>query len=145
MTDNIEDLQETYPGAGTFQFGDSAETCAENIHLVRKSNKRATCAPLRDFKDDPASMPVVGRVDIVADWDGMPTFVVKTVRVDEVRFCDVTENMAKADGFKDLLAWRKSTKASISRGGNYDPAMLLLFEFFSLVEDLDGRQIEEKS
>lgn len=145
MTDNIEELQETYPGAGTFKFGDSAETCAENIRLVRKSNKRATCAPLRDFKDDPASMPVVGRADIAADWDGNPTFVVKTVRVDEVRFCDVTENMAKSDGFKDLLAWRKATKASISRNGNHDPAMLLLFEFFSLVEDLDGRQIEPKS
>jgi len=145
MTDNIEDLQITYPGAGTFMFGDTAEECDALIHLVRKGKKRANCAPLREFKDDPASMPVKDRIDIVADWDGTPTFVVKTVRVDEVRYCDVTENMAKADGFENLLAWRKATKARISRGGNWDPAMALLFEFFSLVEDLDGRQIEPKS
>jgi uncharacterized protein YhfF len=145
MTDNIEDLQETYPGAGTFQFGASAETCAALIELVRRGKKRANCAPLRDFRSEPEAMPVVDRIDIVADWDGQPTFVVKTVRVDEVRYCDVTENMAKADGFETLLAWRKANKASISRDGNWDPVLPMLFEFFSLVEDLDGRQIEEKS
>ncbi|MGJ8624853.1 MAG: ASCH domain-containing protein [Yoonia sp.] len=141
----IEDLQETYPGAGTFQFGDSAETSADAINRVRRNNKRAISAPLSEFKDDPESMPMVGRVDIVADWDGNPTFVVKTVRVDEVRFCDITENMAKAEGYENLLVWRKATKAAISRHGNWDPAMPLVFEFFSLVEDLDGRQIEPDS
>lgn len=145
MTDNIEDLQDTYPGAGTFMLGDTAQEGADLIALVRKGKKRANCAPLRDFKDEPEAMPVVGRIDIIVDWDGTPTFVVKTVRVDEVRFCDITENMAKADGFKDLLAWRKATRARIKKGGNFDPVLSLVFEFFSLVEDLDGRQIEPKS
>lgn len=140
-----EDLQITYPGAGTFKFGDTAEESADAIHLVRHKNKRAICAPLRDFKDDPASMPVKDRIDIVAAWDDTPTFVVKTVRVQEVRFCDVTENMAMADGFENLLAWRKATRARIKRHGNFDPVLPLLFEFFALVEDLDGRQIEPPS
>ena len=141
----IEDLQDTYPGAGTFMLGDTPAESTDLIALVRNGKKRANCAPLRDFKDDPDSMPVPDRIDIIADHDGTPTFVVKTVRVDEVRFCDITENMAKADGFKDLLAWRKATRARIKTGGNFDPAMPLVFEFFSLVEDLDGRQIEPKS
>lgn len=141
----IEDLQDTYPGAGTFMFGDTPEESAALIQLVRKGKKRANCAPLRDFKDEPAAMPVVGRTDIVADHNGTPTFVVKTVRVDEVRFCDITENMAIADGFENLLAWRKATRARIKKGGNFDPVLPLVFEFFSLVEDLDGRQIEPAS
>ena len=141
----IEDLQDTYPGAGTFILGDTPDQSTALIALVRRGKKRANCAPLRDFAEDPASMPVVGRTDIIADHDGTPTFVVKTVRVDEVRYCDVTENMAMADGFENLLAWRKATKAAIKRGGNFDPVLPLLFEFFSLVEDLDGRQIEPKS
>lgn len=137
----IEDLQITYPGAGTFMLGDTAEESAAQIHLVRKGKKRANCAPARDFKDDPDALPVVGRVDIIADPNGTPTFVVKTVRVDEVRFCDVTENMAMADGFENLLAWRKATRARIKKHGNFDPVLPLMFEFFSLVEDLDGRQL----
>ena len=141
----IEDLQDTYPGAGTFMLGDTPEESKSLIKLVRKGKKRANCAPARDFKDDPASMPVVGRTDIIADHDGTPTFVVKTVRVDEVRFCDLTENMAMADGFENLLAWRKATRARIKKTGNFDPAMPLVFEFFSLIEDLDGRQIEPHS
>lgn len=140
-----EDLQETYPGAGTFMLGDTAEESTDLIKLVRKGKKRANCAPARDFKDDPDALPVVGRVDIIADHDGQPTFVVKTVRVEEVRFCDITENMAMADGFENLLAWRKATRARIKRGGNFDPVLPLVFEFFSLIEDLDGRQIEPKS
>lgn len=140
-----EDLQQTYPGAGTFMLGDTPEQSTALIALVRRGKKRANCAPLRDFADEPSSLPVVGRIDIIADHDGTPTFVVKTVRVDEVRFCDVTENMAMADGFENLLAWRKATRAAIKRHGNFDPVLPLLFEFFSLVEDLDGRQIEPRS
>ena len=140
-----EDLQETYPGAGTFMLGDTPAESADLIKLVRKGKKRANCAPLRDFKDDPEAMPVVGRVDITADHDGTPTFVVKTVRVEEVRFCDITENMAMADGFENLLAWRKATRARIKKHGNFDPVLPLVFEFFSLVEDLDGRQLLPKS
>lgn len=138
---DIEDLQITYPGAGTFMLGDTPEESTDLIRLVRKGKKRANCAPARDFKDDPDALPVVGRVDIIADHDGTPTFVVKTVRADEVRFCDVTENMAIADGFENLLAWRKATRARIKKHGNFDPVLPLIFEFFSLVEDLDGRQL----
>ena len=36
-----EDLQETYPGAGTFKLGHDAETCTVQINLVRRGQKRA--------------------------------------------------------------------------------------------------------
>ena len=146
MTDNIEDLQETYPGAGTFKFGDSAELSLALINLVRAGKKRATCGALRDFADEPEAMPVVGRTDIVAHWDDTPALVIKTVRVQEVRFCDVTKNMALAEGENDTLeGWRKGHKAFFKRNGGYDPEMMLVFEHFQLIEDLDGRQIEPRS
>ena len=63
-----EDLQETYPGAGTFKFGHDAESCRELVNLVRRGKKRAICAPLADFEGEPEAMPVVGRTDIVALW-----------------------------------------------------------------------------
>lgn len=142
----IEDLQETYPGAGTFKFGDGPELSARLINLVRQGKKRATCGALRDFEDDPDAMPVVGRTDICAHWDGTPALVIKTLKVQQIRFCDVTEEMALAEGEDEtLLGWRKGHKAFFRRNGGWDPEMMLVFEHFELIEDLDGRQIEPKS
>ena len=141
-----EDLQETYPGAGTFKFGHDAESCTAQINLVRRGHKRALCAPLADFEGAPEAMPVEGRTDIVAHWNNTPALVVKTVKVQQVRYCDVNTNMAHSDlGRDDFTAWRKTTKAAIKRDHKFDPEMVLVFEFFQLIEDLDGRQIEPRS
>ena len=142
MSNDTEDLQDTYPGAGTFRFGDGPELCQHLIALVRKGKKRATCAALSDFADEPEAMPVVGRCDIAANWDGTPALVIRTTGVEEVRFCDVTEAMALAEGEDDSLEkWRKSHKAYFKRNGGFDPEMLLIFETFELVEDLAGREL----
>ena len=112
MTNDTEDLQDTYPGAGTFKFGDSAELCQRLISLVRQGKKTATCAALADFEGAPEAMPVVGRCDIAANWDGTPALVIRTTKVQEIRYCDVTEEMALAEGENDtLLGWRKDHKA----------------------------------
>ena len=68
------------------------------------------------------------------------------MRVDQVRYCDVNTNMAASDlGRDEFTAWRKATRAAIKRDHKFDPEMLLVFEFFQLIEDLDGRQIEPRS
>ena len=56
----IEDLQDTYPGAGTFKLGEDAETSAALIALVRAKAKHAECAALAEFGGDEASMPRSG-------------------------------------------------------------------------------------
>jgi len=142
MIDDTEDLQDTYPGAGTFRFGDNPELCQYLIGLVRQRKKTATCAAASDFDDDPDSMPVVGRCDIAANWDGTPALVIRTTNVEHVRYCDVTEEMALAEGENDsLLGWRKDHKAYFKRNGGFDPEMMLVFEHFELVEDLAGREL----
>jgi len=140
MTDDMEDLQDTYPGAGTFKFGDGPELCAELIALVRQGKKRATCGALSEFEVEPEAMPVVGRCDIAANWDGTPALVIRTVKVEKIRFCDVTEEMALAEGEDDDLAgWRRGHEAYFARNGGFDHEMMLLFEHFELVEDLADR------
>jgi uncharacterized protein YhfF len=139
---DTEDLNDTYPGAGTFQFGDNKELCQHLIELVRKGKKTATCAAARDFADEPEAMPVVGRCDIAANWDTTPALVIRTTAVTEIRFCDVPEELALKEGTADaLVAWRKERKAFFKADGGYDPEMMLIFEEFELVEDLDGRAI----
>lgn len=138
--EDMEDLQVTYPGAGTFQFGDGPALSAELLALVRAGKKRATCGALHEFADDPASMPKVGRCDIAANWDGTPALVIRTVKVEQVRFCDVTEAMALAEGENDTLeGWRRDHEAFFTRNGGFDAQMMLVFEHFELVEDLADR------
>lgn len=139
---DTENLNDTYPGAGTFKFGDNRELCQELIQLVRQGKKTATCGAAADFADEPEAMPVVGRADIAVNWDDTPAVVIRTTNVTEVRFCDVTEEMALKEGENDsLVGWRKAHKAYFKRNGGYDPEMLLIFEEFELVEDLAGREI----
>ncbi|WP_091432706.1 ASCH domain-containing protein [Aliiroseovarius sediminilitoris] len=140
MQDDMEDLQVTYPGAGTFKFGDSADLSARLIDLVRTGRKRATCGALADFEGEPEALPQVGRTDIATNWDGTPALVIKTVSVQEIRFCDVTEDMALAEGEDDTLSgWRNGHEAYFARNGGFDPEMMLVFEHFDLIEDLADR------
>ncbi len=142
MTDDTENLNDRYPGAGTFRFGDGPDLCARLIALVRDGAKRATCGAARDFDGDPAAMPVAGRADIATEWDGTPALVIRTTRVTLVRFCDVTEEMALAEGENDDLdGWRSGHRAFFLRNGGFDAEMMLVFEHFEMVEDLDGRAI----
>ena len=83
---------------------------------------------------------MVGRCDIATEWDGTPAVVVKTTEIEQVRFCDVTEDIALAEGEDDTLdAWRKGHEAYFKRNGGFDPEMMLVFEHFELIEDLGDR------
>jgi uncharacterized protein YhfF len=139
----IEDLQDTYPGAGTFKLGEDAETSAALIALVRAKTKHAECAPLAEFGGDPTTMPKVGRHDIIANWDGTPAVVIKTTSVKTLPFDKVTERMAAAEGeYETLAQWRKARTADFKRSGDFKPDMILVFEFFELVENLIGREVK---
>ena len=141
MSDEYENLNDTYPGAGTFKFGDSAKLSKRLIALVRSGHKRATCDALATFEAEPGSMPVVGRCDIATNWDDTPAVVIRTVKVEQVRFCDVTEDMALAEGENiDLAGWQADHQAYFERNGGFDPEMMLVFEHFEVVEDLAERE-----
>jgi uncharacterized protein YhfF len=140
MSDDMEDLQDTYPGAGTFKFGDSKALSDKLVALVRSGKKTATCGAFAEFEDDLDAMPMVGRCDIAANWDDSLALVIRTIKVEKIRFCDVTEDMALAEGEDDTLeGWRKSHQTYFERNGGFDPEMVLVFEHFELVEDLADR------
>lgn len=139
----IVDLQDTYPGAGTFTLGDDAETSAALIALVRAKVKRAECAALAEFGGDMTSMPKVGRCDIIANWDGTPAVVIKTTSVKTLPFSEVTTRMALAEGEHETLPdWRKAREAYFKKNGGFKPDMMLVFEFFEVVENLIGSEID---
>ncbi|WP_417261237.1 ASCH domain-containing protein [Celeribacter sp.] len=140
QNDNMEDLQVTYPGAGTFQLGATKGRVEHLNKLVAAKKKTATCLPWSEFENDQDALPQVGRCDIIADWDGAPAMVVRTVSVDKVKFRHVTPQMALAEGEdKDIEAWRKRTAKAFGTKGVLDRDTMLVFETFELVEDLGLR------
>ena len=136
---DLEAALRLYPGAESIVFGDGPALSARLIGLVRHGRKRATCGALRDFVAGEA-MPMVGRCDIVRDWDGQAQLVIRTVSVETLRFCDVGAEFALAEGEDETLeGWRAGHRDYFTRNGGFDAGMMLICERFDLVEDLAKR------
>lgn len=132
----VVSLEDRYPNAQRFKFGDGQEMCDRLLALVIAGEKTATCGALRDFGGE--DKPVVGRRDIVENWAGEPKAVIETVEVVEQPFCDVTEDFALAEGDGSFANWRTVHRDYFARNGGWEPDMMLVCERFRLVEVLDG-------
>lgn len=125
-----------YPGAQTYVFGDSARLSGALLALVRAGVKRATCLSMAEVARGEA-MPQIGRCDVATTFDGRPALVNRTVELRLVRFCDMTEEMALAEGEdEDLAGWKAGHERYYRRLGVFDPEMELIWERFEVVEDL---------
>ncbi len=132
----LDEAMQRYPGAETFQFGDSRALCRELLALVRAGTKTATCGALRDFQAEGVAMPVVGRRDISLDWNGAPALVIETLEVTRRRFCDVDADFALAEGEDETLeGWQAGHRLYFERNGGWSPDMTLVCERFRLMED----------
>ena len=136
MSGDWRDLNDDYPGAGTFRFGDGPDLCARLTDLVIAGKKTATCGALRDFLEDPGSRPVVGRRDIACAWNGTPRVVIETTQVFECRFDAVPDDFALAEAEGSVADWRVGHIAYFERNGGWSPDMMLLCERFRVVEVL---------
>ncbi|WP_193141491.1 MULTISPECIES: ASCH domain-containing protein [unclassified Meridianimarinicoccus] len=135
----LDDVKQRYPGAETFKFGDGPALSAQLLDLVRRGRKTATCGALRDFGPGGEAMPEAGRRDIALNWDGTPALVIETVSVKIMRFCDVPEAFALAEGENDTReGWAADHRAYFARHGGYAADMMLVCERFRLVEDLQS-------
>jgi uncharacterized protein YhfF len=125
--------------AFTFKFGDSKELSDRLIQLVREGKKTATCGALREYGPGKEEMPVVGRQDMALNWDDTPALLLETVEIQHLRFCDVDEYFALAEGENETLpGWQRDHQAYFERTGGFDPEMVLVCERFRLVRDLEA-------
>lgn len=130
------DLIKKYPGAGSFKFGDSDGMNAELIALVRSRKKTATCGKASDFADG-EGLPLVGRCDIVTNWDDSPAVVIRTTSVERMSFDAISEGFALAEGENaDYAGWRRDHIAYFERNGGWSGDMEMICERFEMVEDL---------
>jgi uncharacterized protein YhfF len=149
MSGNTENLNDTYPGAGTYCFGENDADSKAQLALVRAGEKSLNCEALSAFGGDENALPQVGRCDIAANWDGTPALVTKTVFIEKRRFCDVGWELAMREGIGNSLAeWRAFREEYFTRNGGFDPEMMLVFERFEVIDDMAGRELpsaKEKS
>lgn len=81
-------------------------------------------------------MPIIGRRDLALNWDGTPALAIETLSIAVVRFCDVEESFALAEGENETLqGWRQDHQNYFERNGGFDPEMRLVCERFKLIED----------
>lgn len=136
-----EELPAVQDESITFTFGDNEKLCNHLLNLVRSGRKTATCGALREFGPEGDAMPVVGRWDVALNWDGTPALLLETLEVTQMRFCDVEECFALAEGENDDLAgWRRDHQSYFERNGGFDGEMLLVCERFKLVHDYRSRE-----
>ena len=138
---NTKDAEVSHTGLVSFTYGDNEDLCDELLHLVRLGRKTATCEALRKFGPDGEEMPVVGRRDVALNWDGTPALLIETLEVRQVRFCDVDESFALAEGENDdLEGWRRDHQEYFERNGCFDREMMLVCERFRLVHDYESQE-----
>ena len=133
----LKELKKKYPGAETFVFGDSEALCEQLLALVRAGKKTATCAAVEEYKMANEAMPEPGWQGIALNWDGTPALVIETVEINIIKFCDVDEEFALAEGENDSLeGWQRDHRAYFERNSGFSPEMLVVCERFRLIEDL---------
>ncbi|MEA1619488.1 ASCH domain-containing protein [Erythrobacter sp. T5W1-R] len=115
-------------------FGDSPELADELLNLILAGRKRATCwSAAAD-----AEGGQVGAQWVAEDGKGRPRAILETVEIRRIRFKEVDEDFAAAEGEGDLSLgyWRSAHQSYFERNGGFDPEMLLWCERFRLVSVL---------
>lgn len=132
----LEEALAAFPVAQSYRPGDLSALNAEIIGLIRSGAKTVSCEAWSVFDDGLESFPEAGRVDIVLNWDGTAACATETVKVDKVRFCDVTAEMVPPQGeFKDLEHWRAGYESYLTRTGRFHQNAPMMVETFRLVRD----------
>ncbi|MEW4489505.1 ASCH domain-containing protein [Thalassoglobus sp. JC818] len=132
---NLSEARAKYPDSEVFRFGDSKKLCDELTSLVVSGKKVATCEALRVYASGNEDLPRVGRVDIALTWEGNPAVAIRTVEIEVMKFNEVGEEFALAEGENDdLEGWRKDHREYFERNGGYDPEMKLVCERFEVIE-----------
>jgi uncharacterized protein YhfF len=132
---NLSEAKAKYPGSELFRFGDSKELCDELTSLIISGKKVATCDALNIYESGKEEFPRIGRVDIALTWEGNPAVAIRTIEIKVMKFTEVDEEFALAEGENDdLEGWQKAHKEYFERNGGYDPDMKLVCERFEVIE-----------
>ncbi|WP_314244713.1 ASCH domain-containing protein [Empedobacter tilapiae] len=104
---NIEYKKTSQPQS--FYFCDNKKDADECAELVVKKIKQATSPSVWWFKKFNEPFPKVGDVAIVTNWKGNPKAIIRTTKVEIVKYKSITPEYAliEGEGDKTLEYWKK--------------------------------------
>ena len=85
---------------------ESANLCAD---LVLRGDKRATAGLKWSYDAEGESLPEVGQLSVITNWDGVPQCIVEVTSVDVMPYNKVSADFAyeEGEGDKSLEFWRR--------------------------------------
>lgn len=124
----------------SFYFCDNKEDADECAELVIKKIKQATSPSVWWFEINNENFPKVGDIAIVTNWNGEPKAIIKTTKVEIVKFKDITAEYAytEGEGDKSLEYWKKVHwdyyKKEMEEFGEYpNEGMEIVCEYFATI------------
>lgn len=130
--------QEKIPPA--YYFCDNQKDADDCAELVSAGIKQATTHSLIWFRIHQEALPQIGDLAIVTDWNGTPKAIIKTIKIEIVKFKDITPEYAfiEGEGDKSLSYWQEVHWAYYTRElgeQNLKPSldMELVCEYFETV------------
>ena len=111
----------------------------ELLRLVLIGQKKGTASSLWGHEIEGESIPEVGDLSIVTDWEGVPRCVIETIAVTIIPFSDITYDICKREGEDDTLeSWSAGHIHFFKEEGNelgyeFSDDMPVIFEDFEVV------------
>jgi len=134
---NDMDLKTKYYEA--MYFGMTEELANSLLEMVLLGQKKATESSLWAFEAEGHTLPKVGDLSIVTDWDGKPHCIMKTTAITIIPFNEMTFDICKREGEDETLAsWRESHSNFFAMEGEalgyqFSEDMPVVFEDFEIV------------
>ncbi len=91
-----------------------------NAYLVVKGWKTATVTSVKNFKKMSSSLLNENKFDLVLDGEGEPVAAIQFIKVEVVKFYDVTEEFARKDGeSENIRQWRALARSFFEEQGEF--------------------------
>ena len=105
----LEEDQRKLPRFDSYYFcadEESANLCAD---LVLSGDKRATAGLKWSYEAEGESLPEVGLLSVITNWDGVPQCIIEVTSVEVMPYNKVSADFAfeEGEGDKSLEFWRR--------------------------------------
>ncbi|HAY34250.1 MAG TPA: ASCH domain-containing protein [Ignavibacteria bacterium] len=119
----------------------NTKKCADELaELVKANIKTATCSLKYWYETAGEKMPRTGEFNVITNWDGVAQCITRTLKLTEIVFRDMTEDLAsrEGEGDKSLAYWRRVHIKFFSdelreKGIEFNEDMPVIFEEFEKV------------
>lgn len=123
-----------------WHFCDNEKDAAELAELVLKGTKRGTASLKKVYDIEKEPLPKEGSISLITDFHNNPQCIIKTMKVHQMKFCKMTEELAaiEGEGDKSLQYWINAHKKAFGRDAAYysfkfSEELEIIFEEFEVI------------